>query len=67
MKKDVALWIVTVLFSIVFLAMFGVAMIEKWGFGVIAWLAVGGIDYFLIQHLFKKAAPARPGPTTKKK
>lgn len=49
MKKDVALWIVTALLSIVFVAMFGVAMIEKWGAGMIAWLAIGGVDYFLLR------------------
>ena len=49
MKQNTALWIVTVLLSIVFVAMFAVAMIEKWGFGVFIWLFIGGVDFFLLR------------------
>jgi hypothetical protein len=65
MKKDVALWIVTALLSLVFVAMFVVAMVDRWDFGVIAWLAIGGFDAFLLKKLFKKAAPIPPKPSVK--
>ncbi|MFA5379929.1 MAG: hypothetical protein WC455_29485 [Dehalococcoidia bacterium] len=61
MKKDVALWIVTVLLSLVFVAMFIVAMIHKWEFGVIVWLVFGAADFFLLKKLFKKSTdPVKP-------
>ena len=61
MKKNVALWIVTLLLSLLFVVMFAVAMVEKWGFGVIAWLVLGAVDAWLLRQFFKKSAdPAKP-------
>jgi 4-hydroxybenzoate polyprenyltransferase len=56
MKKNVALWIVTLLLSLLFVVMFAVAMVEKWGFGVIAWLVLGAVDAWLLRQFFKKSA-----------
>jgi hypothetical protein len=61
MKNNTALWIVTVLLSLVFVAMFIVAMIQTWHFGMIAWVAIGAVDFFLLKVLLKKSAdPAKP-------
>jgi hypothetical protein len=56
MKNNTALWIVTVLLSLVFVAMFTVAMILTWRFGVFAWVAIGAVDFFLLKNMFKKSA-----------
>ncbi len=62
MKNNTALWIVTVLLSLVFVAMFIVAMIQTWHFGVFAWAAIGAVDFFLLKDMFKKSADlTKPG------
>ncbi len=50
-KEKIPLLIVAVLFALIVVAMPIVAMIGKWRYGCIAWLAMGAIDFFLLKNL----------------